>query len=120
MCDEPSAIINKFNGVMSINNGEFFDLTYKNIALRGSLLRNTNFIIGIVLYVGTDTKAHMNNKRRRRKQSWLLYRMHEFIKRLFIVILSIVLILTIGGVIFDSVNDYWPDPISNKVSTVLL
>ena len=120
MCDQPSPIINKFNGVMSIDNDEFFDITYKNLALRGSILKNTNFIIGIVLYVGNDTKAHMNSKKRKRKQSWLLVRMHQFIKRLFLVIAAIVLVMSVGGLIFDSVNSNWPDNFAREVSTIML
>ena len=60
------------------------------------MLRNTDFVIGIVLYVGTDTKAHMNSKTRQRKTSWLIAWMHRLIYGMFVLIGSLILILTIG------------------------
>lgn len=36
-------------------------LENKQIALRGSNLANTNWIIGVVLYTGKDTKLMMNS-----------------------------------------------------------
>ena len=58
MCEKPNAILQHFEGVYSINGGEYKQATDKNFAMRGSILRNTNFVIGVVLYVGTETKAH--------------------------------------------------------------
>lgn len=66
------------------------------------MLRNTDFIIGLVLYVGTETKAHTNSKMRKRKQSWLIAWMHSLIYGMFIVIGTIVVILSIASIIFQS------------------
>lgn len=73
--------------------------------MRGSILKNTNFIIGIVLYVGTDTKAYQNSKTRKRKQSWLIGRMHQYIVKMFWFIGALVLILALGGVAFQAMVD---------------
>lgn len=58
MCEEPNPVIHSFSGTISINNSEFKDVNDRHFAMRGSTLRNTSFVIGIVVYVGTDTKAH--------------------------------------------------------------
>ena len=58
MFEDPTPIIHSFKGLISVNNEPFIELNERNFAMRGSRLRNTSFIIGIVVYVGTDTKAH--------------------------------------------------------------
>ena len=62
VCEEPNPVMSQFRGKISVESEDFIDLSVKNLALRGSVLRNTNFAIGIVVYVGTETKAHMNSK----------------------------------------------------------
>ena len=62
MIEEPTPVMHKFRGVLSRNSLDFEDVNERNFAMRGSVLRNTPFVLGIVLYVGTDTKAHQNAK----------------------------------------------------------
>lgn len=73
--------------------------------MRGSILKNTNFVIGIVIYVGTDTKAYQNSKTRKRKQSWLIARMHQLIVKMFIFLGIVVFLLACGGVAFQALVD---------------
>lgn len=44
---------------------------YENFLLRGSSLRNTEFVIGIAVYVGADTRIMRNSAKSRMKQSKL-------------------------------------------------
>jgi len=67
MCEEPNPIIHRFKGLLSENNSPFLEVQDRNFAMRGSVLRNTNFVMGIVVYVGNDTKAHQNAKLMQRK-----------------------------------------------------
>ena len=105
MVEEPSPIIHKFSGVISRDGQDFVSISEKNFALRGSILRNTTFVIGIVVYVGTETKAHMNSKRRKRKKSWLISKMHRLIVRVFILIAILVVALATMGVIVEQTED---------------
>ena len=43
----------------------------KNLLLRGCVLRNTDFVIGLVVYAGNETKTMLNNGEKRRKTSTL-------------------------------------------------
>jgi magnesium-transporting ATPase (P-type) len=42
-----------------------------NVLLRGSSLRNTQWVLGIAVYTGHDTKVMMNSARNRLKSSSL-------------------------------------------------
>lgn len=51
------------------NHLEQIVINYENFALRGCSLRNTDYIIGIVTYVGSDTRIMRNSVRSRAKFS---------------------------------------------------
>ena len=70
--------------------------------MRGSVLRNTSFVIGVVIYVGNETKAHQNVKMRTRKQSWLINEMHSYIVQMFFALGLVVLLLTFGGLTWQA------------------
>ncbi|VDO52182.1 unnamed protein product [Haemonchus placei] len=50
---------------------EFTILAKENVLLRGCVVKNTDFVEGIVLYAGRDTKAMLNNNGPRYKRSTL-------------------------------------------------
>ena len=54
---------------LSGRSGEQIVLRYENFALRGCSLRNTEFIVGLVTYVGPDTRIMRNSVRSRAKFS---------------------------------------------------
>lgn len=58
-------------------------LDTKNFIFKGSKIRNTTWILGIVLYTGTDTKIQQNSLRVRNKVSHLEQRMSIIIISLF-------------------------------------
>ena len=60
------------------------ELALKNFIPRGSIIHNTPHIIGIVLYVGKDTKINQNMRKLNFKQSWLIQDMNRYIYSLFV------------------------------------
>ena len=80
-------------------------MTYRNLILRGSILRSTEYAIGIVIYVGKETKIHLNSKKSIRKKSWLLNAMHQAIATLLLFLLLVVIVVTIAGVYFKNVAE---------------
>jgi phospholipid-transporting ATPase len=61
VCIEPNANLYQFDGRLTITGFEQqIELTHKNLLLRGSILKNTQFVIGLVCYTGHRTKIMMN------------------------------------------------------------
>ena len=60
-CDSPiSTKIFKFTGTI-LNNDKHVPLNKDNMLLRECVLKNTDYVEGIVIYTGEETKAMLNN-----------------------------------------------------------
>jgi magnesium-transporting ATPase (P-type) len=92
--------INKDNGdKMGINNE--FMINEKNIVLRGSILKETNYIIGVALYTGIDTKVMLNSVNNKQKKGKV-----EKITSKFILMIGIFIIFLCFGL---SVLNYYKE-----------
>ncbi|XP_078669323.1 phospholipid-transporting ATPase VA-like isoform X2 [Branchiostoma floridae x Branchiostoma belcheri] len=69
-CGRPSSDVYKFNGRIK-HHKTVLPLSKAQLLQRGCVLRNTDFIEGIVVYAGPDTKAMLNNSGPRYKRSKL-------------------------------------------------
>ena len=63
-----------------------FPITNKEFLLKGSILKNTNWIIGVVLYTGKDNKIILNSKKPRIKTSLLEKNTNKFLCYVFLFI----------------------------------
>ncbi|KAG2138285.1 hypothetical protein DEU56DRAFT_886925 [Suillus clintonianus] len=59
-CDRPDTNMYRFNAAVT-RNGEKFPVDVQTVLLRGTVLRNTNWVIGVVLFTGVDTKIILNS-----------------------------------------------------------
>ncbi|KAK6266438.1 hypothetical protein QUC31_017275 [Theobroma cacao] len=59
-CEQPNRNIYEFTANMEFNEQKF-PLSQSNIVLRGCQLKNTDWIIGVVVYAGQETKAMLNS-----------------------------------------------------------
>ena len=57
--EDPNIDLYNFEGTANIN-GETYPLSSSNIIYRGSILRNTTSVIGMVVFSGEETKIRMN------------------------------------------------------------
>lgn len=69
-CEQPNRNIYEFTANMEFN-GLRFSLSQSNIILRGCQLKNTEWIIGVVVYAGQETKAMLNSAASPSKRSRL-------------------------------------------------
>ncbi|CAH1777133.1 unnamed protein product [Owenia fusiformis] len=110
-CELPNAEIYKFHGSIVPDGAEKIPLTKDNILIRGCTLRNTDFVEGLVLYAGHDTKAMLNNTGPRYKCS----KLERFMNRSVIWCVILLALLCIGGAIGSSVwQGHFPQTIREQ------
>ncbi|KAF6143025.1 hypothetical protein GIB67_041093 [Kingdonia uniflora] len=69
-CEQPNRNIYEFTANMEFNRQKF-PLSQSNIILRGCQLKNTEWVIGVVVYAGQETKAMLNSAASPSKRSRL-------------------------------------------------
>jgi phospholipid-translocating ATPase len=69
--------------------------------LRGCFLRNTPYAIGIVIYVGPESKIMKNMKKPPTKVSNMMKKMNYMLYSVFILQIALILIYSIAGIIWD-------------------
>ncbi|XP_020846231.1 phospholipid-transporting ATPase VD isoform X2 [Phascolarctos cinereus] len=70
-CESPNNDLNRFRGFLEHPSKERIGLSKENLLLRGCTIRNTEAVVGIVVYAGHETKAMLNNSGPRYKRSKL-------------------------------------------------
>lgn len=91
-CESPNNDLSRFRGFLEHSNKERVGLSKENLLLRGCTVRNTEAVVGIVVYAGHETKAMLNNSGPRYKRSKLERRANTDV--LWCVLLLIVMCLT--------------------------
>lgn len=67
--EQPNRFINAFTGNLRLDDQKMVALSEKQLLLRGSMLRNTGFIVGLAVYTGEQTKVMMNAREATSKMS---------------------------------------------------
>ena len=73
----------------------YYEITNKEFILKGSILRNTNWIIGIVVYTGMNNKIILNSKKPTTKISQIEKKMNYYLLYVFIFLMLCCLICSI-------------------------
>ena len=64
-----------------------YEITNKEFILKGSILRNTNWIIGVIVYTGMNNKIILNSKKPRTKMSKVEKKMNFYLIYVFIFLI---------------------------------
>lgn len=91
-CEGPNEHLYKFEGNLTLPDGAVIPIDPDQILLRGSCLRNTEWIIGVCIYSGHETKIMKNGTNARAKQSKISAQTNTYIiiTMLFQLVLSLV------------------------------
>ncbi|KAL3018181.1 hypothetical protein AAZX31_05G014900 [Glycine max] len=101
-CEDPNANLYTFVGSMELEDQQY-PLAPQQLLLRDSKLRNTDFVYGVVIFTGHDTKVMQNATDPPSKRSKIEKRMDKIIYCLFFVL---ILISFIGSIFFGiATND---------------
>jgi phospholipid-translocating P-type ATPase (flippase) len=111
--EPPNSSIHRFNGIIqssfndqSITENSQVSLSEKNLMLRGSVLRATEWCICVAIYTGADTKLSLNSKRPPSKLSSV----DRIVNRTLVVSISTMILVCIVSMIFGIV---WEDKDNN-------
>ncbi|KAM7112255.1 phospholipid-transporting ATPase VD isoform 2-T3 [Ciconia maguari] len=91
-CESPNNDLSRFRGFVEHSNKDRVGLSKENLLLRGCTVRNTEAVVGIVVYAGHETKAMLNNSGPHYKRSKLERKVNSDI--LWCVLLLILMCLT--------------------------
>ncbi|XP_074068587.1 phospholipid-transporting ATPase VB isoform X2 [Macrotis lagotis] len=69
VCEKPNNNLSKFKGYMEHPDQTRTGFNSESLLLRGCTIRNTEVVVGIVIYAGHETKAMLNNSGPRYKRS---------------------------------------------------
>uniref|UniRef100_A0A8C3L6Y8 Phospholipid-transporting ATPase n=1 Tax=Chrysolophus pictus TaxID=9089 RepID=A0A8C3L6Y8_CHRPC len=91
-CENPNNDLSRFRGSIGKKDGLFKE----NLLLRGCTIRNTEEVVGIVIYAGHETKALLNNNGPRYKRSKLERQMNADVLWCILILLIMCLFSAIG------------------------
>ena len=60
ICESPNDQLYKFEGTFTTPNSDTYSLDHNNLMLRGTSLKNTEWVYGLVVYTGHDTRIMKN------------------------------------------------------------
>ena len=108
-CETPNEYLYRFEGNFVFSDGKKIPLDPDQILLKGSNLRNTDYVLGLCVFTGHDTKIMNNSAAAEPKFS----KNAKFINRLVLLQCAIQIIFALIGSIILSVwteyeaNDVW-------------
>ncbi|GAB1192333.1 hypothetical protein APSETT444_001524 [Aspergillus pseudonomiae] len=106
--EDPNLDLYKFDGNVTVAAGEKMPLTNNEVIYRGSIMRNTEQAVGMVIYTGEECKIRMNaNKNPRIKSPALQARVNR-------VVMLIVLLVVVLAVACTVAYMYWSDDVEQN------
>ncbi|XP_047964065.1 phospholipid-transporting ATPase 3 [Salvia hispanica] len=98
-CEQPNNSLYTFTGNLIIDK-QILPLSPNQLLLRGCSLRNTEYIVGAVIFTGHETKVMMNSMKIPSKRSTLEKKLDKLILALFTVLFCMCLLGSIGSGVF--------------------
>jgi magnesium-transporting ATPase (P-type) len=98
--DQPSPNIYNVTGTIDLEGKDRQHLTIDNVLLRGGTLKNVDFIYGMVLYTGKDTKIMQNIKHSSLKNSSIENTLNKVVIPVIVIVISFSVGCTIFGMIY--------------------
>ncbi|CAD8160132.1 unnamed protein product [Paramecium pentaurelia] len=106
--ERPNPYLYQLTGSAEINSQQV-SLSHKNFLLRGCVLRNVDYIYGIVCYNGHDSKIMLNQVKIQPKSSHLERTMNQYVIAIFLFQITI---CGLGGYL----NSYWQQIHNSQLS----
>jgi magnesium-transporting ATPase (P-type) len=91
-----------------LNINIFSIFSIKNLLLRGCYLRNIDYCVGLVIYIGKESKIMKNAKKPPKKVSNIMIKMNYMLYTVFAFQLIII-------IIYASLSVMWQDTLDHKI-----
>ncbi|XP_053112910.1 phospholipid-transporting ATPase VD isoform X2 [Hemicordylus capensis] len=95
-CETPNNNLNCFRGFLEHSNKERLGLSKDNLLMRGCTVRNTETVVGIVVYAGHETKSMLNTTGCRYKRSKLEKRLNGDVIWCVVLLVVMCLVAAVG------------------------
>lgn len=102
-CEQPNFMLNSFNGNLKLQ-GSSIVFNDKNLLIRGCRLMNTEWVVGVVVYTGENTKIMLNSKKPTNKSSQISLKLNKLVALLIIFQLSISAMGMLGSFVWLNLN----------------
>ncbi|KAI3728061.1 hypothetical protein L6452_16689 [Arctium lappa] len=114
-CEDPNSSLYTFVANLEFGDEDQLDSSYplspSQLLLRDSKLQNTDYVYGVVIFTGRDTKVVRNSMNSPSKRSRVERKMDHVIYVLFFMLLLISLITSIGSVLYtdqpQTTKEWW-------------
>jgi phospholipid-translocating ATPase len=83
--EQPTAELYSYTGKLTFQQTENVALTANQLLLKGSKLKNTDWVVGFAVFTGNDTKLMMNSQKVRFKQSKMEVKMNKLVLYIILV-----------------------------------
>ncbi|PKA61390.1 Phospholipid-transporting ATPase 3 [Apostasia shenzhenica] len=100
-CEQPNNSLYTFTGNLIIDD-QILPVSPNQLLLRGCSLRNSDYIVGAIIFTGHETKVMMNSMNVPSKRSTLERKLDKLILALFVALFFMCLIGAIGSGVFIS------------------
>ncbi|KXJ21363.1 putative phospholipid-transporting ATPase IM [Exaiptasia diaphana] len=108
-CDPPNNRLDKFKGKVNLGYKEL-SLDNENVILRGCVLRNTDWVYGVVVYAGQDSKLMMNSGVSKFKRTNLDKLLNKLIIGIAGLLATICILLSVGTTLWEHfIGQYFRD-----------
>ena len=135
-CEQPNAATNKFAGNLHLSSsdaeaqrlidgmGSVAPITIANVLMRGSSVRNTECVLGLVINTGVDTKVMQGARKPPTKSSTLDRQINHALAVVILLLATLCLVGTVGNIVIANsdtpgIKGAWYLP-SDAVNTIVI
>ena len=105
VCEAPNNNLSKFQGSLTWN-GQKYALDNDHLLLRGTVLRNTAWCYGVVIFAGRDTKLMQNSGKTKLKRTSIDKLLNFIIIGIVFFLLCVCLFCTIACGVWETLTGY--------------
>ncbi|CDU17892.1 guanylyl cyclase [Plasmodium yoelii] len=111
-CEKPNMNMESFNGSLKLDaHPRATSLSINNVVFKGSYIKNTDYVFGVIIYTGVDTKIMKNTLRNTYKSGYVNKELNTY---------TIITIIFVFFCVFISILCKWTDDNKYKHGTNLL